>query len=130
MTSEDLVVAVFDALAALDVPFMVSGSLASNFYGVPRGTQDADIVLDLKRLPVDALAARLEDAFEVDRQAAFESVLGSPRLLVRAHGQAFEVELFGLTDDRHDLERFARRRDVEVLGRTVALPTVGRRHRQ
>lgn len=44
MTSEDLVVAVFDALAALDVPFMVSGSLASNFHGVPRATRDADLV--------------------------------------------------------------------------------------
>ena len=44
MTSEDLVVLVFDALSALHVPFMVSGSLASNFYGVPRATQDADLV--------------------------------------------------------------------------------------
>jgi hypothetical protein len=122
--SEDLVVAVFDALAALGVPFMVSGSLASNFYGVPRATQDADLVLDLTTLPVEALAARLEDRFEVDRQVGFEAVTGSKRLVMRARGFAFDVELFGLTNEPHDLERFARRRHVEVLGRTVALPTV------
>jgi len=123
MTSEDLVVSVFDALAALGVPFMVSGSLASNFYGVPRATQDADLVLDYKQLAVDALADRIEHLFDLDPQAGFEAVTGSLRLVARARSSAFDVELFGLTDDRHDLARFARRQFVEVLGRTVALPT-------
>jgi hypothetical protein len=123
VTSEDLVVAVFDALAALHVPFMVSGSLASNFYGVPRATQDADLVLDLSDVPVGAFAARLEDWFVVDAQLAFETVTGSRRLVAHARDIAFDVELFDLTDDLHDRERFARRRFVEVLGRTVALPT-------
>jgi hypothetical protein len=40
-----LVVAVFDALIALNTPFIVSGSFASNFYGVARATQDIDFVL-------------------------------------------------------------------------------------
>jgi hypothetical protein len=123
VTSEDLVVAVFDALATMGVPFMVSGSLASNFYGVPRATQDADLVLDLKRLPIDALAERLEDRFDVERQGGFESVTGSLRLVMRARTFPFDVELFGLTEDRHDVARFARRQFVSVLERTVALPT-------
>jgi hypothetical protein len=110
VTSEDLVVAVFDALAALQVPFMLSGSLASNFYGVPRATQDADLVLDLSKVPVDAFATRLEDRFVVDTQLAFETVTGSRRLVAHARDIAFDVELFDLTDDPHDRERFARRR--------------------
>lgn len=123
MTSEDLVVLVFDALTALHVPFMVSGSLASNFYGVPRATQDADLVLVLNDVPVDAFAARLRDAFDVDTQIAFETVTGSRRLVAHARDSAFDVELFDVTDDPHDRERFARRRFVDVLGRTVAVPT-------
>ena len=124
MTSEDFVAAVFDALTGLDVPFMVSGSLASNFYGVPRATQDADLVVELDRLPADAFAERLGPHFEVDPQIGFEAVTGSRRLMVRAPDSAFHVELFGVTDTPHDRERFARRRTVTVLGRTVALPTV------
>ena len=123
MTSEDLVVAFFDALTALHVPFMVSGSLASNFYGVPRATQDAGLVLDLNAVPVDRLAARLRDAFDVDSQVSFETVTGSRRLVAHARDAAFDVELFDVTDDRHDRERFTRRRIVAVLGRAVALPT-------
>ena len=109
MTSESLLAAVFDALAALDVPFMVSGSLASNFYGVPRATQDADLVLDLNRLRLDEFAARLGDRFDVDTQIAFEGVTGSRRVVVRVQDSVFRVELFDLTEDAYDRERFARR---------------------
>lgn len=122
-TGEDLVVAVFDALDALHVPFMLSGSLASNFYGVPRATQDADLVLELEGLPIQALAEQLRDTFVVDAQLAFEIVTGSRRVLARARHAPFDVELFRLTDDPHDREPFARRRFVEVLGRRVGMPT-------
>ena len=37
--AEDAVVAVIDALG---IEYMVVGSLSSNFYGVPRSTEDAD----------------------------------------------------------------------------------------
>lgn len=123
MTSEALLVVVFDALAALEIPFVVSGSLASNFYGVPRATQDADLVLELNRLPIERFSAQLGDGFDVDTQMAFETVTGSRRLLAQARQSAFRVELFDLTDDPHDRERFARRRMVDILERTVAVPT-------
>lgn len=123
MTSEDLVVDVFDALIVLGVPFMVSGSLASNFYGVPRATQDAGLVLELDQLAVDAFRERLGDRFDVDAQLAFETVTGSRRIVAHARDSAFQVELFDLTDDPHDRERFARRRRVDVLGRAVTVPT-------
>jgi hypothetical protein len=123
VTSEVLVVAVFDALRDLDIPFMVSGSLAANFYGVARATQDADLVLELSRLPIDAFAHRLAAQFDVDSQIAFETVTGSRRIVARARDSAFQVELFDLTDDAHDRERFTRRRPVDVLGRLVAVPT-------
>jgi hypothetical protein len=123
VTSEEFLRAVFDALTALDVPFMVSGSLASNFYGVPRSTQDADLVVELARLPLAAFAAHLGEPFQPDTQLAFETVTGSRRLVVRAVHSPFEVELFDLTEDPHDRERFARRREVELFGRRVAVPT-------
>jgi hypothetical protein len=123
VTGEEIVVTVIDALTALRVPYMVSGSLASNFYGVPRSTQDADLVLELSALPLEAFAARIGPGLQVDEQLAFETVTGARRLLVRARDAAFQVELFGVTDDPHDRERFARRRIVAAFDRQVALPT-------
>jgi hypothetical protein len=89
VTSEELLVVAFDALSAVGVPFMVSGALASNFYGVPRATQDADVVIDYKQLPLDALTAHLQRDFDVDPQPGFESVTGSLRQVARTHLSAF-----------------------------------------
>ncbi len=37
---------VVEALESLGVPYLIGGSLASAFYGVPRATLDADILVD------------------------------------------------------------------------------------
>jgi hypothetical protein len=86
-------------------------------------TQDADLVLALEGLPIQALAEQLRDTFVVDAQLALETVTGSRRVLARARHAPFDVELFRLTDDPHDREPFARRRFVEVLGWRVGMPT-------
>jgi hypothetical protein len=35
----------------------------------------------------------------------------------------FQVELFGVTEDAHDRERFARRRSVSLFGLAICVPT-------
>ena len=45
MEGEEAVIAVIEALDALGIEYMVVGSLSSNFYGVPRSTEDAGILV-------------------------------------------------------------------------------------
>jgi hypothetical protein len=45
------------------------------------------------------------------------------RRVVRTKQSPFEVELFGVTDDAHDRERFGRRRRVRLFNRMVSVPT-------
>jgi hypothetical protein len=42
---ETILAVILRALEAAGIPYMVTGSLASSFHGVPRGTQDIDIVI-------------------------------------------------------------------------------------
>jgi hypothetical protein len=123
VTSEDAVVALVDALADQAVPYMLSGSLASNVYGVPRATQDADVVVEFDALSVADLARRLGGDFQVDTQVSFETVTGSRRLVIRIPSASFVIELFGRTDDAHDRERFSRRRTVTALDRSLQIPS-------
>lgn len=48
MTGDEAVVAVIDALESTGIAYMLVGSLATNFYGVPRATEDADFVMKLR----------------------------------------------------------------------------------
>jgi hypothetical protein len=50
-------------LEELDVPYVVGGSLASSLHGIPRSTQDADLVAALRTDHIRPFIARVEGAF-------------------------------------------------------------------
>jgi hypothetical protein len=108
MTSEEAIGHMIDALNVLAVPHMVVGSLASNFHGVARSTQDADIVIQLGSTSVTALADQLGAEFVLDPQMSFETATGTIRHTIRVKAIAFLIELFHLSDDPYDQARFQR----------------------
>mgnify|MGYP000849895415 CR=1 FL=1 len=123
MTPQEIVAAVIDALEASRIPYMLVGSLSCNCYAIPRSTQDADFVVQAEAASILALAKRLGPEFQLDRQTAFETVTATKRYLLGVSNNPFTVELFLLSDDEHDLERFSRRRHERFLDRDVAIPT-------
>lgn len=123
MTSQEATAAVIDALEEMGIPYMLVGSLSSNFYAIPRATQDADFVVQLKHVDISSLAERLGPGFRLNRQMSFETVTATTRFILHLTDSAFTIELFLLSDDEHDRERFARRRYERIMDRTVAIPT-------
>ena len=64
MNSDEATVAVIDALQSLDIPSILVGSPASNLYGIPRSTKDADFsvqVTEHRRATSPALLQTLAD---------------------------------------------------------------------
>jgi hypothetical protein len=114
--------AVIDVLERLGIPYMVVGSLSCNVYAVPRATKDADLVLQLDAAKAAALLVELRSLFRVEPQMSFETVTATQRFEIEWGVTGFKIELFRLSDDFHDQERFARRRQIEVNGRTVWVP--------
>jgi hypothetical protein len=119
VTADEGVVAVLAALEAAGIPYMIVGSLASNFHGIPRSTQDADFVVELDPESLQRLSAALPIGLSLGLQGAFEAVTGSIRYLIEMAGSSFVCELFVRSDDAHDQERFRRRERVHVLGRVA-----------
>lgn len=124
MTPDEATAAMIDALGASGITFMLVGSQATNFYGIPRATQDADFVLQVESGQIPAIVDRLGPPFQLDRQMSFELITATTRWCVSLAGTSFSFDLFLLSDDPHDQERFRRRRKVQILGRQVAIPTV------
>jgi hypothetical protein len=57
---------VVSALETMGIPWFLSGSLASSLHGVPRATNDADLVVDLPLSAVPELIRRLGDGYYAD----------------------------------------------------------------
>lgn len=112
-------VQVVEALADLGTPYMIAGSFASNVHGVPRMTQDADLVVDLDEPAARSLVHRLRSDFYVSEQAAVEAVR-ERRMFNAIHlATGFKVDLVIRKDRRFSVEELRRRQPGELAGRRV-----------
>ncbi len=123
MNSTDLVLRVIALFDQLSVPYMLVGSYSSNYYSRPRSTQDADFVVEISDDQVRKLRSNLGADFVLDSQMSFETVTMTTRYVISHPASAFKIELFFLTDDPHNQERFRRRQQVDFEGQAVWLPT-------
>ncbi len=108
MNSDEATVAVIDALQAIDIPYILVGSLASNLYGIPRSTKDADFSVQVGAGGIRAIVARLGCQFRLDPQVSFETVTGTMRYVVNVAENPYRIEFFCMNDDPFARERFAR----------------------
>jgi hypothetical protein len=70
----DVLFRVADRLETARIPYMITGSIALNFYAEPRMTRDVDIVIELHASQADAFAAAFADEFYCEVQAVRRAV--------------------------------------------------------
>src|SRR5271168_3537282 len=85
---------VIEALEALNIPYVVGGSVASIFYGIVRTTVDTDLVVDLKRQHVESLALALEGEFYLDRNSMYEAINRQSSFNLIHQPSMFKVDVF------------------------------------
>jgi hypothetical protein len=124
MSGTDSLLKLVAAFDAAGIPYMIVGSYSSNFYGIPRMTKDADLVVHLDGRGWQTLPSMLPDGIEMEDQMGFEMVTATQRELLRVRDSLFQIELFRLSEDAHDRLRFERRTRQEIFpGVVVSLPT-------
>lgn len=116
MTFAGLLAEVIARLDAAEVPYMVTGSLASSYHGEPRATLVADIVIDPTHATLDRLLDGLRGAdFYVDRAVALRAF--DERTQFNAIGpDALKVDFMIRKDRPFSIEEFGRRRPADLLG--------------
>lgn len=112
-------------LESLGVPYMVAGSVASSHHGLPRATNDADIVIDPTPEALEALVTALAaDGYYVDAKVARDALRARRLFNVIDPESAFKVDLIIRKERPFSREEFRRRerRDLGGLAASVATP--------
>ena len=124
MKGNEALVSLLGVLERLDVPHMVTGCYATNLYGLPRSTKDADVIVEAESdLIFDALD-QLKPPLRPNPQLLFETVTASRRWIVEIESSPFVIEVFLLNSHAFDRSRFDRREKHEFLSGVEAwLPT-------
>ena len=73
-----VVLEVTGPLDQLGVPYVVGGSLASSLHGIPRTTQDADLVADLRSAHVEPFVAAVSAGFYVSPERMAQAISRHP----------------------------------------------------
>lgn len=105
----DLTLLVAETLERLGIPYLVGGSLASSLHGIPRSTQDADVVVRIGAGDVARLVRAFRDDFYLDEGAVREAVAeGSSFNLIHLK-ELFKIDVFVAGDDEASREQMRRR---------------------
>lgn len=125
MLSEPLVVVARLARAfdALEIRYLIGGSLASSVYGIPRATQDVDLVADLKLPHVAAITSVLAGEFYVDADMIREAIERQASFNVIHLATMFKADVFILKGDPWSREEMTRARaeELDVPGGKLAV---------
>lgn len=103
-------------LESLEIPFMVTGSMAANFYAVPRMTRDIDIVIEVKRKDVDKLVSTFKNNFYIDREMVAQSVSEQGMFNVIHTRWVVKVDFIVRKDVPYRIQEFERRKSIEIDG--------------
>ena len=124
MRSErELLVDCLERLNGLGVPYMLAGSMASNYWGIPRSTHDLDFVLVLQSTDVAGLVAAFSKGFFLQPESVQKAFLPPHQFNAIDEGSALKVDFWLLRDNTFERAAFARRLQVALFGTPAWITT-------
>jgi hypothetical protein len=117
MTLPELLADIAGRLGAADIPYMVTGSMASSFHGEPRATRDLDLVIDPTPDSLRRFAIALPpERFYVSPEAASEALARRTQFNVIEIATGWKIDFVIRKDRPFSREELGRRERVEVFG--------------
>ena len=110
------------ALESTGTPYMLTGSLASSLYGVPRATNDIDFVISPSRIQLTSLLQFLKRlGLLVQDAQAFEALEKSSMFSVIDFQNSWKVDFIIRKERDFSVTEFTRRKTHEVEGMRLTL---------
>ncbi|HEX7588999.1 MAG TPA: hypothetical protein VF478_11840 [Anaerolineae bacterium] len=123
MEQQELLLRTVAILENLKIPYMVTGSFAVNFYGIPRTTHDIDLVVQIRASDAEQLAHQFPKDFYADAQMMRQAVEQQFMFNVIDPASGLKIDFWILKRDAYDTERFRRRCKQMIFGREILMPS-------
>lgn len=107
----DLLEVVVKTFERLDIPYLVTGSIASMAYGEPRLTNDIDIVAGIRERDIQALVTTFPEAdFYISDAAILEAIRSKGQFNIIHPESGLKVDIMIRRESAFDDSRFSRAR--------------------
>lgn len=105
-------------LEELEVPYVVGGSLASSLHGIPRSTQDADLVAALRTDHIQPFIGRVDGSFYLSPERVEAAVRRRTSFNLIHLKTMIKVDLFVFSETPLARQEMARRQILPIPGET------------
>lgn len=99
---------VINVLEKLDIRYLIAGSLASSFYGEPRATRDANLLVDISTEHVARFVEMLDSEFNVLIESINDAIKRRSSFNLIHYDSLFKVDVF-IPKNSFDEKEFQRR---------------------
>ena len=123
MTEQDLLRDRLQRLNRASISYMLTGSMASNAWGIPRTTHDIDFVVQLPPTRISALAAAFKGDYFLD-EAVIRTAYQPPYQFNAIHmPSALKIDFWMLRPVPFEREMFGRKLRQQILGEAAWIAT-------
>jgi hypothetical protein len=112
----DIVRDVSQRLESAGINYMLTGSMAMNYYAQPRMTRDIDVVVDLRREDAGRVVQLFSPDYYVSREAVDRSIAQHSMFNLIHNESVIKVDCIVRKQDEYRLNEFGRRQRIKVLG--------------
>lgn len=105
---------VADRLGKAGFAYMVSGSIAANYYTIPRMTRDIDVVVELDESAIDKFVALFEGDFYVNREMIANEVSRQGMFNLIHNQYVIKIDFIVKKSSPYQHAAFSRRKQVRI----------------
>ena len=106
-------------LDAAGIPYMITGSMAGNFYATPRMTRDIDMVIELSGKDAGRVVGLFQHEYYIDRDMVQQAVRNQSMFNMIHNTLVVKVDCVVRKETEYHREEFARRRAVSIADQAV-----------
>jgi hypothetical protein len=97
-----------------EINYMISGSIAVNYYSIPRMTRDIDIVVELEKSNTDKFIKIFENDFYLDKEVIKEET-SSKGMFNLIHKEYFvKVDFIVRKESKFKITEFSRKKKISI----------------
>ena len=105
---------VTDRLNRENIAYMISGSIAANYYTVPRMTRDIDIVVELKKGDLDRFVRIFQEDFYIDKDTVEKEILRGGMFNLIHNEHVIKVDFIIKKTSSYEGTAFSRKKEVLI----------------
>ena len=116
MTEQELAIDAIRRLNRAGIAYLLTGSMASNYWGIPRTTHDLDFVVQLPLESIPNLVREFRTDFYLDEPAVRAALAPPYQFNAIDQRSALKIDFWMLRTDPFEMSMFERRLSVNFLG--------------